>query len=74
MGAFESPKTTAQVLAAAGPFLASQMTKMPGGAPGTGGGRAASDGRCNTLIVEVLRCYRSGGGFVMSSRLGSGSW
>ncbi len=41
MGAFESPKTTAQVLAAAGPFLASQMTKMPGGAPGTGGGSTA---------------------------------
>ncbi len=41
MGAFETPMTKAQVLAAAGPFLASQMTKMPGGAPSTGGGSTA---------------------------------
>ncbi len=43
MGAFETPKTKAQVLAAVKPFLVSQMTTMPGGngSPNTGGGSTA---------------------------------
>jgi Ferritin-like domain len=41
MGAFETPKTKAEVLQAAAPFLASQVTTMPGGAPNTGGGSTA---------------------------------
>ncbi len=41
MGAFETPKTKAAVLQAAAPFLASQMTKVPGGSADTGGGSTA---------------------------------
>ena len=41
MGSFETPKTKAAVLKAAGPFLASQMTTVPGGAADTGGGSTA---------------------------------
>ncbi|PZS27180.1 MAG: hypothetical protein DLM58_19155 [Pseudonocardiales bacterium] len=41
MGAFETSKTKAAVLQAAAPFLASQMTKVPGGTPDTGGGSTA---------------------------------
>ena len=37
MGNFETPKTKAEVLAAAGPFLVSQMTKVPGGGGSTAG-------------------------------------
>jgi hypothetical protein len=35
---------------------------------------ASSDGRRNTVIVEVLYWYRSGSGFVMSGWSDSGSW
>lgn len=38
MGAFETPKSKSQVLQDVAPFLASQMSQMPGGAPNTGGG------------------------------------
>lgn len=41
MGNLETPKTKAEVLQAAAPFLASQVTSMPGGAPNTGGGSTA---------------------------------
>jgi hypothetical protein len=41
MGSFETPKSKADVLQAAAPFLASQVTTMPGGAPNTGGGSTA---------------------------------
>ncbi|MGI8760066.1 MAG: ferritin-like domain-containing protein [Jatrophihabitantaceae bacterium] len=41
MGAFETAKTKAEVLQAVAPFLPSQMSQMPGGAPNTGGGSTA---------------------------------
>ena len=41
MGNFETPKSKAAVLAAAAPFLTSQMTKVPGGSADTGGGSTA---------------------------------
>ncbi len=41
MGAFETPKTKAEVLKAVTPFLASQMGAMPSGGVNTGGGSTA---------------------------------
>jgi Ferritin-like domain len=51
MGDFETPKTKAAVLAAAGPFLGSQMTKVPKGAPNTGGGSTAGTQDLGRLVA-----------------------
>jgi hypothetical protein len=51
MGAFETPKTKAEVLQAAAPFLASQVSTMPGGAPNTGGGSTAGTQDSGLLTV-----------------------
>ena len=49
MGNFETPKTKAEVLAAAGPFLPS--TKVPKGAPNTGGGSTAGTQDIGRLVA-----------------------
>ena len=51
MGAFETPKTKTEVLQAAAPFLASQVSTMPGGAPNTGGGSTAGTQDSGLLTV-----------------------
>ena len=59
MGAFETPKTKSAVLAKATPFITSQMSQVPGGAPATGGGGTA--GVEDSTLIKVGTAALVGG-------------
>ncbi len=67
-GAFETPMAKADVLAAASPFLASQMGAVPAGAADTGGGSAAAKDESGLYALGGAALLGAAGAAVYAAR------
>lgn len=69
MGAFETAKPKAEVLAGVAPFI-TQMDGMPKGGAGTGGGSTADKGDNTGLLIGGAALLGAAGAAVLASRRG----